>query len=96
MSVVLPPMPEPFKYPEGDVGFCACGGMPGGKCLRCPPVNFYMNEQMRAYALEAIKQDRENLAKLCERLPPGHLPLSPARQGAIMCAEAIRSQPEPS
>ena len=67
-DITWPPMPEPFRYPEGDVlANCACGSWPGGKCLRCPPQNFYTAEQVedarRACALAAL----EAAIRVCEQ-----------------------------
>lgn len=57
-------LPEPFRYPVGDVvGACACGSWPGGSCLKCPPVNFCTADKLKA----AVLQERERAEQDAKR-----------------------------
>jgi hypothetical protein len=82
MKIELPELPDrPYYTHDGDW---------------MPLNDLYDENQMRAFAIAAVMEERERCAKLCEGLPVGHLPASPHRQGATICAQAIRNQPEPA
>ena len=65
----LPPLPPPFKYPEGNiVAVCACGSWPGGECLRCPIIQPFTEGQMHEYGLACYRKGLEDAAKVCDRV----------------------------
>lgn len=65
----LPPLPEPFKYPEGVIdSACVCGSWPGGPCLKCKIVRPYIAEQMDAHGLACYRKAIEDATRVCETI----------------------------
>jgi len=65
------------------------------------PMKLYAEFQVRAYAIQAVMQERERCAKLCEsERYTGYVPpedgdaASYYDMAGVNCADAIRAQPE--
>jgi hypothetical protein len=75
MDRQLPPLPEPSEY--------SCGyGCVGGRA----PQDIFTADQLRAFAEEAVKQEREACAQECERV------YGSDERGAKACAVLIRAR----